>query len=114
MRTPTVYVPHCPTRNDPLGSGRVPTVDLTPAARFGTLKKLSDPQVPMSQDDLDDAMMAIEAGITGVEACDYIVAVGDPILIAAAIFHQHRYHGKANVLRWDRQAHIYRSMEVVF
>ena len=113
MNKTTVFIPHVPTRYDPLTDSRVPTLDLNPAATFGQLVRLTTPSAgPLTQDNLDVALNEIQHGISGIQPDDYVVAVGDPILVAAAIAYASDINGSVKVLRWDRHNHCYNCLEV--
>lgn len=108
-----VFVPQCPMRLDPLTGNRVASINLGPAASYGKLVELCRPRVPMDKHELNTSLQLIERGLECSEVTDYIVACGDPILIAAAIHYQTKRHGKAVVLRWDRNTRSYTDLEVM-
>lgn len=108
-----VYLPHVPTRYDHLTNSRVPSVDFGPAAAFGQLVELTTYDRAISSDEIDDALEQIQTNLSQLTDRDYIVAAGDPILIAAAVSYAHDLIGVARVLRWDRQTKKYNLVEVV-
>lgn len=110
----SVFIPHVPTRYEPLKGGRVPTIDLNPAAEHGTLVLLADLECggPVTQELLPKALEQIHDKLSQMTCDDYIVAVGDPILVAAAIAYAADQHGKVKVLRWDRHSKRYVALEV--
>lgn len=108
-----VFLPHVPTRFDPLTSQRVPSIDFTPAAEFGKLQQLTTFDRAIESDDVNDALDQIQTNLSSLTPNDYIVAAGDPILIAAAISYANDLIGVARVLRWDRQSKSYNLVEVV-
>ncbi len=111
-----VFVPHCPTRYDPLDQRRVPTVDLAPAAAFGKLRRLTNESISLhDQHGMDIAigqvLLALEE--SDISADDFILAVGDPVLIGVSIAKALELtDGKVNVLRWDRTNRAYIKFEV--
>lgn len=94
-KTPAVYVPHVPTRFDPLLNKRTPTLDISSAGAFGTIIMLDC--------NLSNSTLRFEQ-LQNFEPCDYILAVGDPVLIAAAIHRAFVESGsdEVKVLRWDK------------
>lgn len=108
---PNVYVPQLPARFDGGSNLWVPTINIKPAAAFGTVV----------------IMLPAAANRTGIEACassiahqmedygpdDYLVAVGDPTLYAVAACHAaKRAGGVLRMLKWDRLAAGYILEEV--
>lgn len=112
--TRSVFIPHLPTRYEPLNGGRVPTIDLTPAAEFGRLVLLSELERSgsITQEVLPRLIGQINFGMAAFKAGDCIVAVGDPILVAAAISYASDLCGSVTVLRWDRHTKSYSELEV--
>jgi hypothetical protein len=66
---------------------------------------------PQSMFDIQPLVDMICDGMEESEEEDYIVAVGDPVLIAAAAACQVEKFGSVRMLRWDRQDQRYRIME---
>lgn len=105
-----VYIPSVPTRYDPASSSRISAVDLNPATKFGELDIL----VPLDGTrDIHEEIGIIRDGLSEIKRGDFIVAVGDPILIAAAIAYACDMLGEVRVLRWDRISKRYSVLEVV-
>ena len=111
--TKRVFLPHVPTRYDRLAEQRVPSIDFTPAAEYGKLTRLTTFDQAIDPADLDDALDQIQTNLSSLTPNDYIVAAGDPILIAAAISYANDLIGVARVLRWERAEQCYKLMEVV-
>lgn len=106
----SVFIPALPTRFDQAIQMRVPSIDLNPAARFGEL-------VIMSKEDdaLDEAMDCIKSKIDNeLTRDDYILSVGDVVLITAAMVYANDKLGFARVLQWDRKLQKYHITEVRF
>lgn len=107
-----VFLPHVPTRYDPLSGNRVPVIDLKPAADFGELVSMVADGPTPSPETIDNFINQVCSSIESMEPHDYIVATGDPVLISAAIHYAAKKFDFVNVLRWDRQSHTYRLMEI--
>jgi len=102
-REARVLIPQVPTRFDKVAGRRVPSVDLNPAARYGEFTELS---VDGGIEELR-SRFAVEA-----RANDYILCVGDVVMVAAAISYACDAFGKARLLRWDKNRKTYDTMEV--
>lgn len=109
---PRVFIPAVPTRYDPIKDGRISSIDLRPAMHFGELTVLVPDIYPITNDNCGDTLAAIRAGLVGMSANDFVLAVGDPILIAAAIAYADDMNGVVKVLRWDRRIQNYHTIEV--
>ena len=121
--TSRVFVPSLPTRYDAATQKQVPSLDLNPATKHGTLKIItSGPQA--TGDRLVAAIEACVAAASDVEdGYDYyegdsVLAVGDSILQAAFIAKaveglagDGTYH-PVRVLRWDRKNNKYDEVEI--
>lgn len=105
---PKVFIPSVPTRWDEATRGRVPSIDLNPAAQYGELHTLSDGQGPF-EDQLESVRLT--AG-EAIDKDDYILCVGDVVLTAAAIAIANAMNGVVNLLRWDREAKHYNVVTV--
>jgi len=104
-----VFIPNLPTRYDNVTQKRIPSIDLNPASVFGELQPIFEGK----PSNYDDAFDAIEDCIKGeMMPGDYILSVGDVILVAAAILYANEAFDCARVLRWDRQQHRYEKVEV--
>lgn len=99
-----VFLPSIPSRYDPLSGKRVPSVDLTKAQSFGDLV----PLVPIDQELPTQAAIDVLAeGMAEFEENDYLVAIGDVALVAAAISYACDIWGQVNLLKWDRKRSEY-------
>lgn len=98
-----VYIPSLTTRYDMATQQEVPVIDLNPAAAYGELRVLASE--PVTERDVDRVRVDIEPG-------DYILAVGDVVLLAALIAHAISRNGSVNVLRWDKYTRDYNVWEV--
>ena len=96
MTQPRIYV-----LQHPLRSGR--PLDISDAARYGELL----PPIFSSRYnvllDVSDAITKLEASLADYCEDDYIIAIGDPVLIGAAMAIAARNAGgKVKLLKWNR------------
>lgn len=107
---PKVYIPQVPSRFDAATRLWVPSVNLQPAERYGEICIALPPNAnrlhtaPLTQ--------ALKEAMKDITAEDYIVAVGDPSLIAAASVIAWRKTGKLRILKWDRMSSAYLNVEL--
>lgn len=107
-----LFLPHVPSRHDPLSGSRVPSVDLNPLSPLGELCMLLPfDRYRIDTNDLPEALDQIQHNIQNITLNDAIVAIGDPILISAAIAYAHDILGTVRVLRWDRKQQSYQVIE---
>jgi len=97
-----------PMRYDPLTESRVPTIDLSSAARYGKIKVL----VPDYPCDRDSALDAVRDGMASYDPEDLLVASGDPILFALAFTLAADTHSVVKCLLWDKGNRCYELVEV--
>jgi hypothetical protein len=102
-----VYIPHLYTKYDPLSGRNVASIDLSEATRFGTLVPVTSGEihVPTAQEVL---FKTIDESF---EEDDYLLAIGDPFMIGAALAYASDKCGSVNVLRWDRHRKEYDTVE---
>ena len=108
---PRVYAPQVPSRLDTSIRAWIPTVNMKPAEKFGELVIMFTPEecrfvgAPM--------VAALKERMKDFGPDDYLVAVGNPTLIAAAAGIAARKNGgRLRVLAWDRQAADYIATEL--
>lgn len=108
---PRVFAPQIPSRFDKGMRVWVPTVNMRPAERFGELIVLLTPDAyriapaPMVQ--------ALKERMDDFTADDYIVAIGNPTLIAAAsCIAARKTGGVLKLLTWDRMTSDYTATEL--
>ena len=105
-----VYCPQRPARWNQEAHLWVPTLNIHPAAKWGELVVMFDQSISRSEVLPIEAMRNI---MRDFSAEDYLVAVGDPGLLAAAsCIAVQRTGGSLRLLRWDRQARDYLLVEV--
>lgn len=107
---PKVYVPQVPSRFDASTRLWCPSVNLQPAEKFGEVVVMLPPNAnrlhtaPLTQ--------ALKEAMKDMTSDDYVVAVGDPSLIAAAAVISWRKTGKLRILKWDRMSATYLPVEL--
>lgn len=106
----TVWVPQEPTRLDQEFNVRVPIMDLTPASEYGDIEVL----LPSGRSTMDLANIrrALKEKTASSTADDYLVAVGDPALIALCAIVLVNKNGKVKMLKWDKNNRRYHSVEI--
>jgi hypothetical protein len=106
----TVWVPQQPSRFDHEFNIWVPIIDLKSASKYGNIEVLLPPG--MSPLALDPIKRALKEKLAASTDSDYLVAVGDPAIIAICAVLLAKKHGKLNVLKWDRNNEMYFNVEV--
>lgn len=108
---PMVFVPQVPSKFDDGSKLWVPTVNMAPAEKYGEIKVMLPPganrlhSVPL--------LHALREQMRDYNEHDYIVAIGDPTLIAAtAVIATKKANGLLRLLKWDRMAGDYILMEL--
>lgn len=104
-----VFIPSLPTRFDIATNSRIPSIDLNPAAAFGELVHMTN-----EGDTIEEAMDKIHSAVSTMDEDDYILAVGDVALIAAALVYANDRFSSAKLLQWSRKSHKYNIQEVKF
>jgi hypothetical protein len=108
---PSVYVPQEPSRWDAALQMHVPSVNLRPAMKYGSIKVLMPPNISVMF--ASPTVQALKEKLAHATADDFLVAVGDPTLIATCAGIMLRRHGRLNLLKWDRRESQYALVEVV-
>lgn len=108
-----VYVTQVPHRKDPGTDAFVPSVNISTASEFGEIVVMMPPRASFFATadlvkQLDEQLSEYDC-----EAGDCIVAMGDPVVIAAAFGLLGR-KGAFTVLRWDRNIGRYAPVRVKF
>jgi hypothetical protein len=105
-----------PMRYDSVRGVKRPAVDLTPARAYGDAIVMIPEALAANVSEMFDIQPLVdimEKVLLDSEPDDLIVAVGDPVIIAAAASIQSDIHGKVKMLRWERQEQRYKIMEYV-
>lgn len=110
---PKVFAPHIPSRYDAASRLWVPSVEIAPAERHGTIVVMLPPNAARSG--LVPCVAALRERMEqenyGPE--DYLIGIGDPSLIgAASCLAVRRTGGLLRMLKWDRMAKDYYVAEV--
>lgn len=107
---PKVYAPQLPSRYDAATHLWIPTVNLAPAERFGAVVVALPPNANRLH--LAPLIVALKERLANYTKEDFIVAVGDPSLIAAAAcIASKKTGGLLRILKWDRQTSQYIAVE---
>ena len=105
-----VFIPQVPSRFDAKARRWLPSVNLQPAERFGTLVVMFEPggfDVALAP-----CVSAMREQMRDFGESDLIVAVGDPSLTAAAFaIAARKTGGKIRLLKWDRHISDYQLVE---
>lgn len=107
---PRVYVPSVPLRYDLVTGTKVPSVDLNPASAYGELVTVVDGFV--SADGLNDAIRTAQTYSALIRPEDYVLVVGDVVIVSVVIATAITRNGVIKVLRWDKDQRTYDVIEV--
>jgi hypothetical protein len=106
-----VYVPQQPSRYDAATRLWIPTINLDPAKIYGEVVVM----LPPNANRLHTAPLiaALKEQMAQFGSDDYIVAVGDPSIIAAAsCIAVRKTGGRLRILKWDRMSSNYIPVEI--
>lgn len=106
---PKVYAPQVPSKYDAATRLWVPSVNLTPASAFGEVVVMLPPNANRLH--IAPLITALREQMKEFSDEDYVIAVGDPSLIAAASCIAARKTGTLRILKWDRQTTSYIPVE---
>jgi len=102
----TVFIPQQPARYDKVADIWLPTVDVSPAAKFGEIKILFD--MTSSRIPLTHLKVPLMKKLEEFQRDDYLVALGDPSIIAmCSAYLGIKHNGYIRLLTWDRFALTY-------
>lgn len=108
-KTPRVFVVQQPAYYDRDKGGFVPKYDLSPASEHGTITFMLGPG-NIFRDRLAQAVTQMTHVLHDFGEDDFLLAVGDPVAIAAAVLIAgKRNGGRIKILKWDRIANSYES-----
>lgn len=106
-----VYAPQVPSKYDPATKLWVPTINLDPAHTFGEIVVMLPPNANRLH--ISPLIVALREQMKDYGPDDYVIAVGDPSLIAAAsCIAVRKTGGLLRILKWDRQSSSYIPVEV--
>lgn len=107
---PKVYVPQVPSKYDTATKLWVPSVNLDNAKQYGEILVMLPPNANRLH--INPLITALREQMKDFSPEDYIVAVGDPSLIAAAsCIAVRRTNGLLRILKWDRLSSSYIPVE---
>jgi hypothetical protein len=107
---PKVYAPQVPSKYDPATKLWVPSINLDHAKSFGELVVMLPPNANRLH--INPLIAALREQMKDYSDEDYVVAVGDPSLIAAvSCIAVRKTGGLLRILKWDRQSGSYISVE---
>lgn len=90
----------------------VPSVDLTPALEFGQLRVLIPPGASFFAP--APTIAALKEGLREFTEFDFLLPMGDPVIMAAAsMIAAQRTGGRVSLLKWDRQIRRYVATPLV-
>lgn len=107
---PKVYAPQVPAKFDPGTSLWIPNVNMRTAEAFGELKVCLPNGA--SRLHVGQLVVALREQMSEVTADDWLIAVGDPSLIAAAAVIMFKKTGGLRILKWDRMMAGYIPVEM--
>lgn len=108
-----VIVPHLPSRYDQATKQRIPSIDINPAADWGTLSILVGTETAVSTETLQENVERVKAAaVNELGPKDHILCIGDLTLTALVIATSLTKFGRASVLRWDKRAERYTAVEI--
>lgn len=106
-----VYIPQIPSRFDPATQLWIPMMDVKPAKRFGEIVIMFEQR--NSRAEFHSIVGALRDKLKTYEPHDYLVAIGDPAIIAAAaLIIGDRCGGHLRLLKWDRNERDYNVTEI--
>ena len=109
-KQPTVYIPQVPSRYDRGLGAWVPTVTTHDAERFGKVVVMLPPEA--SRLHVSPLLAALRERMSSFGPEDYLLAMGDPTLLAAAaVIASRQSGGDLRLLKWDRMSSSYILVE---
>ena len=105
-----VFIPQVVTRYDEAKGGEVPVFDFSAAASFGQLTPILDRDVNVMF--LARITKVIGEALESFSDDDYLLAVGDPAVIAVCAGLILRRKSCMKLLKWDRKLRIYLCLEI--
>ncbi len=110
--TGRVFVVQRPAYYDRVKRGWVNKYDLSPAREYGDLVFLLRPG-NIYKDKLEAAMEQLNEALADCDREDHLLAVGDPVAIAAAVLVMaSRTGGYVSLLKWDRMVERYEPYSI--
>jgi hypothetical protein len=111
--TARVFIVQRPAQYDKTKGGWVNKYDLSPAAEHGELVFLLRPG-NIFKAKLADALERLERELADFSDADHLLAVGDPVAIAAAVMVAGKNNtGRVSLLKFDRMSGKYDPYRIV-
>jgi hypothetical protein len=107
---PRVFVPQIPSRFDTKTSTWMPTVSIDAAKEFGDIKVMLPPEA--ARLDTDTMVKLLKGAMADYGPDDYVLALGNPVLIAIAAVLADRASSPMRMLQWDKITRHYQVMDV--
>lgn len=108
---PKVYAPQLPSRYDAATKLWIPSINIEPAKTYGDVEVMLPPNANRLH--IAPLVAALKDKMREYGPDDYVVAIGDPSLIAAAsCIAVKKTAGLLRVLKWDRQTSQYIPVEM--
>lgn len=107
---PRVFIPQIVQRVSQATGRLAPVYDFSDALRFGDIEYVLD--VNDDPNYVAAMMSKIRRNMDQFSTGDFLLAVGDPTVIAACAGIAFRNTDAVNMLRWDRKLHRYQSLTV--
>ena len=105
-----VFITQIVEKYDASARGMIPAFDFSSAAQFGQLTPVVEPEDnPLW---LDRIVPKIKKSLESFGPDDYLLAVGDPSVIAVCSGIILRKQSSLKMLKWDRQLKTYIQMEI--
>lgn len=111
-RDSLVFVTQIPNKRDHATRKYIPSVDITHAAEFGEVVVLFPSNANFHSTNLCIDQLQKDLAEFNPECGDCLVALGDPVLIAAAGAILGREHGAFTLLKWDKFAKKYVPVKI--
>ncbi len=106
-----VYAPQVPVRYDQLTGKRLSIFNLNTALRFGNLVELLPAEADLDES-VEKQVQLLQEGLFDFARDDVLMAIGDPIIIAAAAaIVCKKMEGRMRMLKWDKRAKEYFLVE---
>ena len=101
-----VYIAQEPQRWDPALGISTPTMDFTPALRYGELVTCLPPGLSFQM--IGPITTALKERMRDFRETDYLIAVGSPLaIVLSSAIALRRTGGKLNLLSWDKRERQY-------
>lgn len=110
-KPPRVFVPMVPARFDHTLREWLPSIDITPAKKFGDLIIMLPPDA--AKIGPAPSIAAMKEAMKGYTERDFILPIGDPALSPIlGVLAWKATGGAVRVLKWDRQLRDYVAVEL--